>query len=155
MTRHRFSNMYSISTWFVVCTIWKGRSSYNTIRGKPVGSPIVDNGSLSSETDTSREPFPGLLALDICSPRAVKGAATCPVGWMPPAPASQVPDRSRRGAGADGPAGGPANPELFHGFIWARVRTEVNTGIETTMNTTKSCRIAESSCQRATDADSR
>ena len=45
------------------------------MRGQPVGSPIVDNGSLSSVTDEIRVPFPGLLAFAICSPRAVKGAA--------------------------------------------------------------------------------
>src|SRR5439155_15532927 len=110
---------------------------------KPVGSPIVDNGSLSSVTDTSRVPFPGLLALAICWPRAVNGAAICPVGWTPPIPASHVPDRSRRGAGAAGPAGTAVNPALFQGAIWARVRAAARTATETAMKTTRRGRIAE------------
>src|SRR6478672_1854407 len=118
------------------------------MRGKPVGSPIVDNGSLSSLTDTSLEPFPGLLAFAICSPRGVKGAATCPVGWMPALPASHVPERSRRGAGPAGPDGGPDNPALFQGFIWASGRAAAKT-VTAAMRTTRRGRIAESSCQRA------
>src|SRR5258705_1611342 len=144
MTRQRFSNMYRMSTCFGVCTIWNGRSSYITIRGKPVGSPIVDNGSLSSVTDTIRVPFPGLLAAALCAPSVVKGAAICPVGWMPPLPASQVPDRSRRGAGAVAAGGAPgANPALFHGCTWARVREDARIAMAATINRARCRRIAE------------
>src|SRR6185503_6372269 len=105
MTRQRCSNMYSINTWFGVCTIWNGRNSYNTIRGNPVGSPMVDSGSLISETLTLRLPLPGLLRDANCSPSGVNGARaaassfSCGAPLTPAAPASQIPERSRRGAG--------------------------------------------------------
>src|ERR1044071_2872493 len=97
------------------------------MRGKPVGSPMVDNGSLSSVTETILGPFPGWLAFAISAPRAVNGEAICPVGWIPPAPASHVPDRSRRGAGPVGTADVAARPALFHGFICAPAITAATT----------------------------
>src|SRR6185369_304788 len=119
------------------------------MRGKPVGSPIVDYRPLSSVTCTIRVPFPGLLALAICSPTAVKGAAGCPVGCTPANPASHVPDRSRRGAGPEGPLGGSDSPALFHGAIWARGKAVATIATDAAKKTTRCGRIAESSCQRA------
>src|SRR5262245_51502493 len=119
------------------------------MRGKPVGSPIVDNGSLSSVTCTIRVPFPGLLALAICSPTAVKGAAVCPVGCTPANPASHVPDRSRRGAGPEGPLGGSDKPALFHGAIWARGKATANTATDVAIKTTRRARIGNLLSARA------
>src|SRR5438105_2919827 len=71
--RHRFSNMYSMSTEFEVWTISTGRSSNRSWRGNPSGSPKMDSGSLISVTGTIREPSPDLWVLLICSPHAVSG----------------------------------------------------------------------------------
>src|SRR5262245_22991214 len=68
---------------------------------------------------------------------------------MPALPASHVPERSRRGAGSEGPEGGPDKPGLFQGFIWASGRAAANTATNTAIKTTRRGRIAESSCQRA------
>src|SRR5437667_4282999 len=68
---------------------------------------------------------------------------------MPPCPASQTPDKSRRGAGADDAAGGPVSPALFHGFIWARGRADERTATttEAMMNAMERTRIERPSCQ--------
>src|SRR2546422_713385 len=88
------------------------------IRGKPVGSPIVESGSLTSDIGTIRDPFPDLCVLPISSPQGVRGGVGYPVPLMPAFPASQIPVRSRRG-------GGPAvccglavcrRPALFQGW---------------------------------------
>src|SRR5689334_19299299 len=67
---------------------------------------------------------------------------------MPAFPASQVPERSRRGAGPAGPEGGPDKPALFHGFIWACGRAAASTATDVAIKTTRRGRIAEPSSAR-------
>src|SRR5262252_6974606 len=66
-------------------------------------------------------PSPALCVLPSASPHGVSGAGVAPRAPIPAPPASQMPVRSRLGAGAAVPACGwfwpCASPELFHGRI--------------------------------------
>ena len=64
-----------------------------------------------SSSVTALGPFPGLISLSLSSAHGVKGAPTCPGPEMPSRPASQIPVRSRRGAGPDGD-GDDSNADL-------------------------------------------
>src|SRR5207237_526584 len=65
---------------------------------------------------------------------------------MPPFPASQVPERSRRGAGPAGPAGGPDKPALFQGFVWAYGNAAASIAANNARKTRRG-RMAETSCR--------
>src|ERR1700726_1944504 len=83
------------------------------MRGNPCGSqPGI--GSLVSADGTIVTPKVGLWAMNVSRPKGVygkscsgfpsDGIAFAPVAWIPspgPLAGSQVPDRERRGAGAD------------------------------------------------------
>ncbi len=98
--------MYSISTDFGVCTTWNGRSSNSRLRGNPPGSPIVESGSLFCSIGTCLMPSPDLCVLPSASPHGVSGAVWYPRAPMPAPPASQMPVRSRFGAGPGAAAAG-------------------------------------------------
>ena len=80
---------------------------------------MVDSGSLISAIGAILAPSPALWVLPFASPQGVSGEVVYPRAPMPAPPASQMPVRSRRGAGGAGADGVSfrlcAAPELFHG----------------------------------------
>src|SRR5437899_11854603 len=93
------------------------------IRGNPVGSPIVDSGSVTSAIGTRRMPFPDLCVFPTSSLHGVSGGVGYPVPLMHASPASQNPVTSRRGAGPDAVScglAGHARPGLFQGWYWQK-----------------------------------
>src|SRR5215471_20930958 len=97
---------------------------------------MIDSGSLINSSVTARGPFPGLMSLSFSCAQGVKGGASNPSGAVPPVPESQVPVRSRWGAGAGFAADGEAfrgNPGLFQVCASATPGKHINMKDEATI----------------------
>src|SRR5262245_43806488 len=94
---------------------------------------MVLSGSLISLSWTALGPLPGFISLSLSCDHGVNGDATCPGPEIPALPESQIPLRSRRGAGADGAWEGPkadcGNPGLSQVCAIERPGAEIKTAI--------------------------
>src|SRR5688572_5960598 len=97
---------------------------------------------------TARGPLPGFISLSFSSAHGVNGDATCPGPEIPALPASQIPLRSRRGAGVAEEGSLKAdwgNPGLSHVCASDRPGNEIRVAIEATIETMKCLRMSMSS----------